>query len=112
MEPEAKEDICHCFLFRFHQKKSVADAHRIICETYDENVIAIRTSASKFKQFKNSNFDISDKKRSECPATVEENELRKDEKKIKNTLINLYFDFIVVKKIAKIGFCKRTFAPT
>jgi len=28
-------------LFCFHQKKSAADAHRIICETYGENVIAI-----------------------------------------------------------------------
>jgi len=49
MEPD-KEHICHCLLFRFYQKKSAADAHRIICETYDENVIAIKTSANKFKQ--------------------------------------------------------------
>jgi len=99
-----KEHIYHCFLFRFHQKKSAADAHRIICETYDKNVIAIRTSANKFKQVKNSNFYISDKKRSDCSAIVEEDELQKDEKKMKNTSINLYyFDFIVVKKIAKIA---------
>jgi len=30
-------------LFSFHQKKSAADAHRIICKTYGENV-AIRTA--------------------------------------------------------------------
>jgi len=37
MEPNS-----HCLLFYFHQKKSAADAHRIIRETYSENVITIR----------------------------------------------------------------------
>jgi len=41
MKPD-KEHIRHCFLFRFHQNKSAAYAHRIICQTYGENVIAIR----------------------------------------------------------------------
>jgi len=59
-----KEHICHCLLFCFHQKKKNAtDAHRIICETY-ENVIAIRTCANWFKRFENGNFDISDKEHS------------------------------------------------
>jgi len=31
-----KQHIHYCLLFRFHKKSS---AHRIICETYDENVI-------------------------------------------------------------------------
>jgi len=30
-------------LFYFHQKKSTADAYRILCETYGKNVIAIKT---------------------------------------------------------------------
>jgi len=37
MEPY-KEHICHCRLFCFHQRKNATDAHRIIYETYDENV--------------------------------------------------------------------------
>jgi len=37
----AKEHIRHCLLFYFHQKKSAANAHKIICETY-KNVITIR----------------------------------------------------------------------
>jgi len=43
-----KEHICHCFLFCFHQKKNAAkdNAHKIICETYDENVIAVKTCAN------------------------------------------------------------------
>jgi len=43
--------ITSCFVFII-QKKSVVDAHRIICKTYGENVIAIRTCANWFKQFK------------------------------------------------------------
>jgi len=35
------EYIRHGFLFCFHQKKSAVDAYRIICETYDENVLVI-----------------------------------------------------------------------
>jgi len=42
-------NIRHCLLFYFHQKKSAADAHRIICETYDENIIAIKTCRNWFK---------------------------------------------------------------
>jgi len=34
-----KEYICYCLLFCFHHKKSPADAHKFICETYGENVI-------------------------------------------------------------------------
>jgi len=40
------EHICHYFLFCFHQKKNADDAHKIICETYDENVLAVKTCAN------------------------------------------------------------------
>jgi len=36
-EPD-KEYIRHYVLSCFHQKKSAADAHKIICETYGKNV--------------------------------------------------------------------------
>jgi len=39
MEPN-KEQIRVLFYY-FHQKKKIADAHRIICETYNENAITI-----------------------------------------------------------------------
>jgi len=58
-EPD-KEYIRHYILSCFRQKKSAADAHRIICETYDENV---RTCANSFKRFENDDFDINDKER-------------------------------------------------
>jgi len=41
----------------FSPKKSAADAHKIIFEKYGESVIAIRTCANRFKQFKNDDFD-------------------------------------------------------
>jgi len=33
-------------LLFFHQKKNADDAHRIICETYGENVIVVKTYAN------------------------------------------------------------------
>jgi len=46
------EHIRHCLLFCLHQKKSAADAHRFIYETYSENVVAIRTCANCLNDFK------------------------------------------------------------
>ena len=74
MEPD-KEHIRHCFLFCFHQKKTAADAHRIICEIYDENIITIRTCTNWFIRFKSGDFNISEK-RSGNPV-VEKDELQK-----------------------------------
>jgi len=75
----------------FHQK-SATYIHKIICETHDKNVIAIRMSANWFKRFKNCDFDIDDK--NIRFAAVEEDELQKDGKKswktMENTSINLY----------------------
>jgi len=59
VEPN-KEHILPFVLFLL--KKSAA--HRIICETYGENAIVIRTCAKWFKRFENG--DISDK---ECSGT-------------------------------------------
>jgi len=63
-----------------------------MCETYDENVIAVsRNVETCANWFKNNDFDIIDKERSGRPPAMEENELRKDGKKswkiIENTLI-------------------------
>jgi len=73
-------------------------AHRIICETYGENVIAIRIDITLV----NSDFDISDKKRFDRSPAVEEDELRKGGKQ-KILRFNLYCInfFYCNKKIAK-----------
>jgi len=100
-------------LFCFHQKKSAADARRIICETYSENVIALEQMRISLNYFvKNGDFDINNRKYSGRLAAMKEDELRKNGKKswkmMENISINLcYIDFfIVIKKLAK------TFAPT
>jgi len=64
---------------------------RIICETYDENVILEHVQIS-LNDLKTVISIIPVKKRFECSAVVKEDELRKDEKKWKtmeNTSINL-----------------------
>jgi len=73
-----KKCIRHCLLF---SKKSAADAHKIICETYNENIITIRTCEKWLKRFKNSDFNSNNKERFERPA-VEEDELWKNGKKL------------------------------
>jgi len=84
------------FVLFLSKKKKMLLMHRIIYETCNENVIAIRMYANWFKQLKNSDFDINDKESSERPATIKKkNELRKDEKQswktMENTWINLYY---------------------
>jgi len=67
-----KKHIRHCFLFCFHQKKNAIDTE--LFETQDENVTAIRTCANWFKQFKNDDFDVSDKGNIGRPTAVKEDE--------------------------------------
>jgi len=45
-------------------------------------IITIKTCANRFKQFKNGDFDISDKECSGHPAVVKKDELQKDGKEI------------------------------
>jgi len=50
IEPD-KEYIRLYLLFCFQQEKSTADAHRIICEMYGENVVAIEELWNMCKLF-------------------------------------------------------------
>jgi len=42
-------------------KKSAAEAHRILSNTYDEAAISERTCREWFQRFKNGNFDVEDR---------------------------------------------------
>jgi len=64
------------------KKKNAADARRTICETYDKNVIPIRTCVNWFKRLKNS--DISDKERFGRPAAERGQIAEKWEKVMEN----------------------------
>ena len=50
-------------LFAFNSKKSAADAHRMLVETYGEAAISERTCREWFRRFKDGNFNVEDKER-------------------------------------------------
>lgn len=51
-------------LHYFIQKKSAAEAHRILVETYDDNALSNTTCRDWFRRFKNNDFEIEAKDRS------------------------------------------------
>ncbi|GFU73310.1 solute carrier family 23 member 1 [Trichonephila clavipes] len=44
----------------FNMKKSVAEAHRMLSNTYGEAAISARTCREWFQRFKNRDFDVED----------------------------------------------------
>ena len=48
-------------IFCFNMKKSAAEAHRMLSNTYDEAAINERTYHEWFQRFKNGDFDIEDR---------------------------------------------------
>ena len=51
-------EIWICF---FNLKKSAAEAHRLLVETYSEAALSEKSCREWFQKFKNSEFDIEDK---------------------------------------------------
>ena len=56
-------------------KKSAAEAHRLLVETYDEAALNERSCREWFQKFENGEFDIEDKERSGRPKVYEDAEL-------------------------------------
>lgn len=48
-------------IFCFNMKKSAAEAHRMITQTYGENTLSERTCREWFQRFRNGNFDVEDR---------------------------------------------------
>ena len=48
-------------IFCFNMKKSVAEAHRMLSNTYGEAAISERTCQEWFQRFKNGDFDVEDR---------------------------------------------------
>ena len=65
-------EVLICF---FNLKKSVAEAHRLLVETYDEAALSERSCREWFKKFMNGEFDIKDKERSGRSKVYEDTEL-------------------------------------
>ncbi|EFN78223.1 Histone-lysine N-methyltransferase SETMAR, partial [Harpegnathos saltator] len=70
-----KEYLQEILLHYFFQKKSAAEAHRILVETYSDHALSETTCRDWFRRFKNNDFDVEDKERSGAPKKFEDEEL-------------------------------------
>ena len=59
----------------FIQKKSTAEAYRIIVETYGDHALTETACRDRFRCFKNNDFDVEDKERFGTPKRFEGEEL-------------------------------------
>ena len=62
-------------LHYFIQKKSAAEAHRILVGTYGDHALSERTCRDWFNRFKNGDFDVQDRERSGAPKKFQDEEL-------------------------------------
>ena len=56
-EPNSRH-LREILIFCFNTKKSAAEAHRMLSNTYGEAAISERTYREWFQRFKNSDFDV------------------------------------------------------
>ena len=59
----------------FHLKKSAAEAHRFLVETYSEAALSERSCRKWFQKFKNGKFETEDKESSGRPKVCEDAKL-------------------------------------
>ncbi|KAG5318592.1 MOS1T transposase, partial [Pseudoatta argentina] len=57
------------------EKKSAAEAHRILVQTYGDNALSDTTCRDWFRSFKNNDFELEDKERSGAPKKFQDKEL-------------------------------------
>ncbi|KAG5314671.1 MOS1T transposase, partial [Pseudoatta argentina] len=62
-------------LHYFIQKKSAAEAHRILVQTYDDNALSDTTCRTWFRRLKNNDFELEGKERSGAPKKFQDKEL-------------------------------------
>ena len=70
-----KRHLRELLIYFFNLKKSAAEAHRFLLETYGEAALSERSCREWFQKFKNGEFDIEDKERSGRPKVYENAEL-------------------------------------
>ena len=59
-EPNSRH-LREVLIFCFNMKKSAAEAHRMLLNTYGEATISERTCREWFQRFKNGDFDVEDR---------------------------------------------------
>lgn len=62
-------------IFCFNMKKSAAEAHRMLSNTYGETAISERTCLEWFERFKNCNFHVEERPSDEREKVFEDAEL-------------------------------------
>ena len=70
-----KRHLRELLIYFFNLKKSVAEAHRLLIETYGEAELSERSCREWFQKFMNDEFDIKVQERSERPKVYEDKEL-------------------------------------
>ncbi|KAG5307859.1 MOS1T transposase, partial [Pseudoatta argentina] len=66
-----REILLHYFI----QKKSAAEVHKILVQTYGDNALSDTTCRDWFRRFKNNDFELEDKERSGAPKKFQDKEL-------------------------------------
>lgn len=70
-----KQHLREVLLFNFHLKKSAAESHRLLSETYGDYTPSVKTCESWFRRFKNGDYDIEDKERTGQPKKFTDEDL-------------------------------------
>ena len=70
-----KRHLRELLIYFFNLKKSSAEAHRLLVETYGEATLSERSCRERFQKFKDGEFDIEDKECSGKPKMYENAEL-------------------------------------
>ena len=70
-----KRHLQELLIYFFNLKKSAAEAHRFLVETYGEAASSERSCREWFQKFKNGEFDIEDKERSGRPKVYDDAKL-------------------------------------
>jgi len=72
----SKEHFRHVLLLYFNQKKTAAESHRILIETYGDVAPSIKTCEYWFRRFKSGDFNVNDEVRSGQPQKMENADLQ------------------------------------
>ena len=74
-EPNSRH-LREILIFCFHLKKTAADAHRMLSNTYVEAALSERTYREWFQRFKSGDFDVEDRHGNGKETIFEDSELK------------------------------------